>query len=71
MRTGRELGLSEVRIGCYSSNRASIGVIERCGGRLVEEKDYLNGNPMLIFELSTSPAASTPHVKVIDAVRKN
>ncbi|MGN0038391.1 MAG: GNAT family N-acetyltransferase [Coriobacteriales bacterium] len=52
------LGLETVRIGCYSSNHASVGVIERCGGHLAEEKDYLDGKPMLIFEVPTKPEAT-------------
>lgn len=47
----RSLGLQEVRIGCYSDNTASIGVITACGGMLAEEKPYLDGKPMRVYRI--------------------
>ncbi|MDO5844180.1 MAG: GNAT family N-acetyltransferase [Methanocorpusculum sp.] len=43
--------ITEVMIGCYESNTASIRVIERCGGRLSERKFYSDGNPMRIYKI--------------------
>ena len=48
------LGLSVVRLGCYTDNIASIHTIERCGGRCVEQKPYLDGKPMYIYEVHLS-----------------
>lgn len=43
--------MQEMRIGYYSDNTASIGVITACGGALVEEKPYLDGKPMHVYRL--------------------
>lgn len=48
----RELGLSSVRIGCYTSNEASIRTIETNGGILVEEKPYLDGVTMHVYAIN-------------------
>lgn len=45
----REIGLSEVMLGCYKDNTASIRTIERNGGLLRRELDYTDGKPMLVY----------------------
>ena len=47
-----ELGIQTVRLGCYTDNLPSIRTIERCHGRRIEEKPYLDGKPMFIYEIS-------------------
>lgn len=47
----RELGISNVRIGCYADNEASIRTIKANGGTLVEEKPYLDGAPMHVYSI--------------------
>ena len=42
---------SERRKG-YADNKASIRTIERCGGVYIEEKPYLDGKPMVVFQIS-------------------
>ena len=46
------LGIFAVRLGCHTDNKASIRTIERCGGVCIEEKPYLDGNPMAVFQIS-------------------
>ena len=46
------LGISAVRLGCYTDNKASIRTIERCGGVCIEEKPYLDEKPMMVFQIS-------------------
>ena len=48
----KSIGLDAVRIGCYSDNAASIGVIIACGGTLIEEKPYLDGNDMQVYRIA-------------------
>lgn len=48
----RELGIPTVRLGCYASNEASIRTIMANGGVLTEEKPYLDGIPMHIYEIT-------------------
>lgn len=48
----RSIGLDAVRIGCYSDNAASIGVIIACGGALIEEKPYLDGKDMQMYRIT-------------------
>lgn len=48
----KSIGLDAVRIGCYSDNTASIGVITACGGTLVEEKPYLDGKNMRVYRIA-------------------
>lgn len=48
----RELGIPEARLGCYTSNEASIRTIRANGGVLVEEKPYLDGVPMCVFAIN-------------------
>jgi predicted acetyltransferase len=48
----RAFGVPVVRLGCYASNEASIRTIEANGGTLVEEKPYLDGIPMHIYEIA-------------------
>lgn len=47
------IGIPAVRLGCYTDNKASIRTIERCGGVCIEEKPYLDGKPMAVFQIST------------------
>ncbi len=47
----RELEIPVVRLGCYASNEASIRTIKANGGVLVEEKPYLDGIPMHVYEI--------------------
>ena len=47
----RSLRIGTVRLGCYADNIASIRVIEHCGGICVEQKPYLDGKPMLIYQI--------------------
>ena len=44
-------GILTVQLGCYTDNEASIRTILANGGMQVEEKDYLDGEPMFIFEI--------------------
>ena len=46
------IGIPAVRLGCYADNKASIRTIERCGGVYIEEKPYLDGKPMVVFQIS-------------------
>lgn len=48
----RSLGIPAVRLGCYTDNKASIRTIERCGGVCIEEKPYVDGKPMVVFQIS-------------------
>ena len=48
----RAFGVPVARLGCYASNEASIRTIEANGGTLVEEKPYLDGVPMHIYEIA-------------------
>lgn len=45
------LGIETVRLGCFTDNLPSIRTMERCGGIRVEEKTYVDGNPMYIYEI--------------------
>lgn len=47
----RSIGISVVRLGCYTDNKASVCTIERCGGVCIEEKPYLDGKLMFIFQI--------------------
>lgn len=47
----RALGIQAARLGCYSDNIPSIRTIERCGGVRMEEKKYLDGKPMDLYEI--------------------
>lgn len=47
----RKLELPAVRLGCYLDNLASIRTIEKCGGQQVEEKPYLDGREMAVYEI--------------------
>lgn len=38
-------------IQCYSDNIPSIRTIERCGSVRMEEKKYLDGKPMYLYEI--------------------
>ena len=46
------IGIPAVRLGCYTDNKASVRTIERCGGVCIEEKPYLDGKPMAVFQIS-------------------
>ena len=48
----RSIGIPAVRLGCYTDNKASIRTIQRCGGVCIEEKPYLDGKPMAVFQIS-------------------
>lgn len=48
----RSIGIPAVRLGCYTDNMASIRTIERCGGVCIEEKPYLDGKSMFVFQIS-------------------
>lgn len=45
----KEIGLDKVMLGCYTDNEGSVKTIQKCGGRLTEEKLYTDGNPMNIY----------------------
>ena len=45
-------GILTVQLGCYTDNEVSIRTILANGGMQVEEKDYLDGKPMFIFEIT-------------------
>ena len=47
----KEIGLKEIRLGCYCENIASIGVIEKNSGICIEKKEYLDGKLMYIYEI--------------------
>lgn len=47
----RELGLSEVRLGCHASNEGSIRTIKANGGVLVEEKPFFDGIPVHVYSI--------------------
>lgn len=46
------IGLNKVMIGCYTDNIGSIKTIQKCRGKLVEEKLYSDGKPMYIYWIS-------------------
>lgn len=45
----RDLGLSQVMLGCLADNIASKKTIEKCGGKLAEVKPYLDGHMMAVY----------------------
>ena len=47
----KEIGLKEIRLGCYCENIASIGVIEKNSRICIEKKKYLDGKWMYIYEI--------------------
>lgn len=49
LKYAKSIGLSEVMLGCYSDNLASIKTIEKCGGVLTETKPYVDGKPMNVY----------------------
>ena len=48
----RSLGMTEVRLGCYADNTASVRTIEGCGGHRTEEKPYADGKPMYLYTVA-------------------
>lgn len=48
----KEIGLDKVMLGCYTDNAGSVKTIQKCGGKLVEEKLYSDGKPMYIYWIS-------------------
>ncbi|MSS02361.1 GNAT family N-acetyltransferase [Floccifex porci] len=47
----REIGLKEIRLGCYCDNVGSIRVIENNQGICIKKKEYLDGKLMYIYEI--------------------
>ena len=43
--------LNQVMLGCYTSNLASIKIIEQCHGTIVEQKPYLDKKQMYIYNI--------------------
>lgn len=52
----RRLGLSKVMLGCFSDNLASKRTIEKCGGKLTQEKPYFDGRMTSIYWIPLSCA---------------
>ena len=48
----RSSGMTEVRLGCYADNTASVRTIEGCGGHRTEEKPYADGKPMYLYTVA-------------------
>lgn len=44
--------MTEVRLGCYADNTASVRTIEGCGGHRTEEKPYADGKPMYLYTVA-------------------
>ena len=45
------IGLNQVMLGCYTSNLASIKIIEQCHGTIIEQKPYLDKKQMYIYNI--------------------
>ncbi|KNY29439.1 GCN5-related N-acetyltransferase [Pseudobacteroides cellulosolvens ATCC 35603 = DSM 2933] len=45
----KSLSLNRVMLGCYADNIASIKTIVKCGGKLTESKQYVDGKQMNVY----------------------
>ena len=45
----RDLGISQVQLGCFADNAASVHTIRRCGGWLSEQKPFPDGTFVHVY----------------------